>query len=229
MQTDDERLGLLLRKLRRSQGITQEALAKTARIPVAEIGRFENGGGAKLELGRIRKLFEHCDARARVAVWWQGAALDRLLDEEHALIAETAARSMAQYNWDTPMEVTFSEFGERGSIDIFGHRRDRLAVAVCEVKSAFGSLEDLNRSLDTKVRLAPKVCRDRFGWSPIHVARVLIVPEIGSIRRFVATHEQTMRSLYPATSRDVRAWLRSPESGMSGIWFVSGPRKPPGR
>jgi hypothetical protein len=75
---------------------------------------------------------------------------------------------IASYEWATPTEITFSEFGERGSIDILGHRRERAAVAACEVKSTFGSPEELNRSLDAKVRLAPTICRKRFGWTPTH-------------------------------------------------------------
>jgi hypothetical protein len=132
-----------------------------------------------------------------------------------------------RWSWETTIELTFSEYGERGSIDIFGHRRSARAVAVCEVKSTFGALEELNRSLDVKVRLAPKLCRDRFGWTPDHVARLLIVPEVSSVRRVVAAHRATMDSLYPARSREVRNWLRRPVGSIAGIWFLSDPRVSP--
>ena len=72
---------------------------------------------------------------------------------------------------------------------------------VGEVKSVFGSLEELNRSLDVKVRLAPTICRKRFGWTPKHVGRLLIVPGVSSIRRVVAAHRQTMDELYPASGQ----------------------------
>jgi len=125
------------------------------------------------------------------------------------------------------MELTFSEFGERGSLDIFAHHRRHRAVAVCEVKSVFGSLEELNRTLDVKVRLAPKLCRDRFGWTPTIVGRLLVVPDRSTNRRVVAAHEQTMAAIYDARGREIHAWLRHPERSISGIWFLSDPPNTP--
>lgn len=166
MNTDDERLAELFRLLRRKTELTQEELAIAAAIPVRDIHKLEIGRPGDVVFERIRRLFAELGARARISVWWHGAAADRLLDEKHAYIGECASQVMARNGWETPSEFTYSEFGERGSIDIFGHRRGFKVVAVCEVKSAFGSLEDLNRSLDAKVRLAPKLCRDRYGWAP---------------------------------------------------------------
>ena len=131
---------------------------------------------------------------------------------------------MLRFGWNVPSEFTFSEFGERGSIDLFGNRRDLSAVAVCEVKSAFGSLEELNRTMDVKVRLAPKLCRDAYGWTPRGVGRLLIVPDESTIRRVIAKHEQTMDSLYPERGHRVRAWIRRPDRSIGGIWFLSNPR-----
>jgi transcriptional regulator with XRE-family HTH domain len=224
MDADDERLGELFRRLRQRAGITQEALASATSIPVQDIHKLETGRIAEIQFERVRRLFARLEARARLSVWWHGAAADRLLDERHAALGECAARVLARSAWQTPMEVTFSEYGERGSIDIFGHRTDLKAVAVCEVKSAFGSLEEMNRTLDAKVRLAPKLCRDYFGWTPVHVGRLLIVPDLSTIRRVVNAHRQTMGAIYPARSREVRAWLRHPDRDLSGIWFLSDPR-----
>jgi hypothetical protein len=193
-------------------------------IPVLDIRKLEVGRAREIVLNRVRRLFGEVEARARVSVSWRGAAADRLLDERHAAIVEHGASVIARYAWATPAEVTFSEYGERGSIDVFAHRQDCAAVAVCEVKSAFGSLEDLNRSLDMKVRLAPKLCRDRFGWTPLHVGRLLIVPGVSSTRRVVAAHRHTLDQLYPARGREIRAWLRRPDRSIGGIWFLSDPR-----
>ena len=224
MNADDQRLGELFRLLRHQSELTQEALATATSIPVRDIHRLETGRAGELVLARITRLFAELDARARVAVWWHGAAADRLLDERHASIVERGARLFAQRAWETAIEITFSEYGERGSIDIFAQRRDLGAVAVCEVKGSFGSLEELNRTLDVKVRLAPKICRDRFGWSPTHVGRLLILPDVTTMRRVVAEHRQTMDAIYPARSREVRAWVRQPNRALSGIWFLSNPR-----
>lgn len=119
------------------------------------------------------------------------------------------------------MEVTFSEFGERGSVDILGGHLATATVAVCEVKASFGSLEELNRSLDIKERLAPKLAKARFGWTPRAIGRLLILPSESTTRRHVERHGETMTSIYPASSREVRAWLRAPAGHLRGIWFLS--------
>jgi hypothetical protein len=221
---DDERLAELYRKLRRQAGLTQLEISIAAAVPLRDPHRLESGDASQISLGRIRRLFAQLDARTRLTIWWNGAALDRLLDEEHAAMVERAAVLIGGYGWATPTEVTFSQYGERGSIDILGHREDLSAAAVCEVKSAFGSLEELNRTMDLKVRLAPKICEERFGWRPRYVARLLLVPSVASTRRIVAMHSRTMDELYPARAWEIRRWLRTPRSNLGGIWFLSNPR-----
>lgn len=124
-------------------------------------------------------------------------------------------------DWETEVEVTFAEFGERGSIDVLGTNRRASAALVGEVKSALVSLEETNRSLDVKVRLAPKIVFRRHGWRPAIIAKVLIFPSDSSIRRAIASHEATMRSAYPARGGEVRAWVRAPSGPLAGIWFMS--------
>jgi hypothetical protein len=82
-------------------------------------------------------------------------------------------------------------------------------------------MEEMNRTLDIKVRLAPRLWQERFGWHPRIVGRVLILPEDRSIRRIVERHAATMATVYPARSREVRAWLRRPDRALRGIWFLS--------
>lgn len=123
--------------------------------------------------------------------------------------------------WQTAVEVSFSDFGERGSIDILAAHAAARAIAVCEVKSVIGSLEETNRMLDVKERLAPTIAGKRFGWRPLSVARLLIVPRDSSVRRAIEAHAATMRSVYPARSREVRVWLRRPAGPIRAIWFVS--------
>jgi len=125
------------------------------------------------------------------------------------------------------IEVSYSEFGERGSIDVFAGLPPRRAVVVLEVKSDIGSLEEMNRILDVKERLAPKLAVAQFGWRPEFVGRILVLPEDLTLRRLLHKHAQTMRTIYPATSREVRAWLRNPASRLRGIWFLSETRNKP--
>src|SRR5688572_20048440 len=121
---EDERLGELFRVLRLQQQLTQEDIATATSIPVLDIRRVEDGRAGAVLYGRIRRLFGEIEGRARISVWWKGAAADRLLDERHAYYVERSARVVRRAGWAVPSEVTYSEFGERGSIDLFGHRHE---------------------------------------------------------------------------------------------------------
>ncbi len=222
-EAEDERLGRLLRRIRRELSVTQEQLAELSGVPVEDICEIERGRIANVRVGRLRRVFAALDGRLYLNPWWKGAAADRLLDEEHAVLVERATAVLSRRGWRTALEVTFSEYGERGSIDLLGSHERLQAAAICEVKSAFGSLEDTNRSVDTKVRLAPVLCRKRFGWTPQHVGRLLIVRDEPINRRVVNDHLETMNSIYPERSRVVRAWLRKPDRAISGIWFLTIP------
>ncbi|MBI3750654.1 MAG: hypothetical protein HY263_03210 [Chloroflexi bacterium] len=116
---------------------------------------------------------------------------------------------------------TFSEFGERGSIDVLAWNVRRRAVAVCEIKSEIGSIEETNRALDVKVRLAPKLAADRLGWSPDVIGRILVLAGSSTNRRIVQRHALTFASRYPSTTIETKAWLRRPTTTFSGIWFLS--------
>ena len=132
-----------------------------------------------------------------------------------------ALRVLRKRGWETAAEVSFSEYGERGSMDILAGFRATLAMVVGEVKGSVGSLEEMNRTLDVKERLAPALARERFGWHPRIVGRLLIFPEDRSIRRVIDRRAVTMATIYPARSREVRAWLRHPDRPLRGVWFLS--------
>jgi len=229
VHSDDERLGRLLRLIRHRAGKTQVELALAANIPLLDVKRSESGRADLVRLGRIRAVFEAVDGRARLVPWWNGAAADRLLDERHAAVGERAVRFINTLDdWATEVEVTFAEYGERGSIDLLATNKRASAALVGEIKSAIGSLEETNRMLDMKARLTPTILEKRHGWRPRIIARVLIFPRDMSIRRAIDNHSATMRSAYPDRSREVRAWLRRPSGQLRGIWFVSdGPNTTP--
>lgn len=218
---EDERLGQLLRAIRRRAGITQADLARLAEVPRDDVMAVEAGRAREVALGRLRRIFGAVDARLKVSAWWQGAAADRLLDERHAAIGERGVTLYGRRGWEAALEVTFSEWGERGSIDLLAGHPGTRAAAVNEVKSSIGSLEELNRTLDVKVRLAPDLVKERFGWRPASVSRVLIVPNDSTVRRVVERHGATMHTLYPLRGREFRAWLRRPDRPVGAIWFVS--------
>jgi hypothetical protein len=218
---EDERLGQLLRAIRRRSGQRQIDLARAAGLPRRDVVLIETGRAADVLLGRSRRVFAAADARLRVTAWWNGAAADRLLDERHAALVERVGHYASRHGWLTAFEVTFSEWGERGSVDILAGRAQTRAVAVIEIKASVGSLEETNRVLDIKVRLAAKLAKARFGWLPASVSRVLILPADKTLRRIVDRHTATMSATYPARSREIRTWLTRPTGAIAGIWFVS--------
>lgn len=218
---DDERLGRLLRAIRRRTGLTQLALSLRAGVPRSDVMMIEAGYVGLIALERTRRLFEAVGGRARLSTFWNGAVADRLLDESHARIVERALAVFQARGWQTAVEVSFSEFGERGSIDVLGAQPAASAIAVCEVKSDFGSLEETNRVLDMKERLAPKIAERTFGFRPKTIGRLLILPERSTLRRIVDEHVRTMGAIYPARGREVRRWLRDPSGPLRGIWFLS--------
>jgi hypothetical protein len=119
------------------------------------------------------------------------------------------------------VEASYSVFGERGSIDILAGMADRRAVLVEEIKTSLVSLEATLRKLDEKVRLVTeRLCRERFGWSPRSVGRMLVLPDDTSARRAVARRAGTLEVALPASGTVVRRWLRTPEGNVAGILFV---------
>jgi len=221
MNADDERLGQLLHLLRREARVTQRQLGRLAQIPREDVMRIENGRAGQVRFERLRAVFDALGGRARVSAWWNGAAADRLLDQRHAGVLEAALRVVARRTFLVASEVTFSDYGERGSVDLLGLHEATGMALIGEVKASIGSLEETNRVLDVKVRLGAKITRSRFGVSPQAISRVLILPEDRTIRRVIAAHAATMRSIYPADSRQFRAWLHHPANPISAIWFLS--------
>jgi hypothetical protein len=156
-----------------------------------------------------------------MSVWWQGAELDRLIDQDHAAVVETVVAVLRDLGWVVLTEVTFSEFGERGSIDVLGFHPASGTLLVVEVKASWGSVEATNRALDAKVRLAPKIGEARFGIRPVAVGRLLVFPDESTHRRVAERHATTLVSVYPNRGREIRRWLRRPSGSLSGLWFLS--------
>jgi transcriptional regulator with XRE-family HTH domain len=218
---DDERVGRLCRLLRRRLGMSQRELARRSEVPREDVMLIEAAGVGAIEVDRARRVFEALGAQLKVRAWWNGATADRLLDERHAALVERAIRVLSARAWRVLPEVTYSEFGERGSVDIFAGHEPTRCLLVGEVKGSLGSLEETNRLLDVKARLAPKLAADRFDWEPVSVSRVLVLPDDRTVRRIVDRHRETMAAKYPLRSRGFRAWLRAPSGSVAAIWFLS--------
>jgi HTH-type transcriptional regulator/antitoxin HipB len=219
---DDVRIGRILRALRRRRRLTQAQLGARAGVSQQTISLIERGHGSKLAGDTLRRVFAALDARWEPVVSWRGGALDRLLDEAHAeLVGETVRRLQAA-GWDVAVETTYSVYGERGSIDVLAGRRDRQALIVVEVKSDLTVIEATIRKMDEKERIVRRsLGRERFGFRPAIVGRILVLPATDTARRRVRRSSAVLDAAFPARSREIRRWLSDLHGDLSGILFVA--------
>jgi transcriptional regulator with XRE-family HTH domain len=219
---DDVRVGRILRALRRRLGQTQAQLAARVGLSQQAISLIERGHGSRLSGETLRRVFAAVDARWEPTVSWRGGELDRLLDEEHARLVGETVRRLAGLGWEVAVEVTYSEFGERGSVDVLGARRELLAVVAAEIKSDLTVVDATVRKTDEKDRIVRRsLARERFGFGPRSVGRLLVLPSNDRARRRVRHSASVLNAAFPSRGAAVRGWLRTPDGDLSGILFVS--------
>jgi len=188
---DDVRVGRFVRIARLRLGWRQFDLAARAGVSQQEISLIERGHLEGVPLRTLRRVLRALDASGDLDVRWRGGAIDRLIDDRHATLVGAAVEALRADGWETRVEVTYSSYGERGSIDVLGWRAAEAALVVEEVKSDLTSAEQTQRKHDEKVRLAPGVVREREGWRPQLVgagARPARVPDRASPSRAGGRH-----------------------------------------
>ena len=67
--------------------------------------------------------------------------------------SSVVVRRLRALGWDVAVEVSFSRFGERGSIDVLAFHPARRALLVTEVKSVTPDMQAMLAGLDRKARL----------------------------------------------------------------------------
>ncbi len=219
----NRRLGKVHRRLRVLARLTQTDLSARSGVSPEKIARIERDALGSLRFDDVERSLAALGAELEVRVRYRGAEAERVLDELHARITALVVAVLRRHGWETRVEVTFSEYGERGSYDVLAWHPSAHVLLVVEVKSELPSVEGTLRPLDAKVRLARKVAREQFGWHARMVGRVLVLPEDRTARRAVERHAMVLRSALPSASREFRSWLRSPATPVAAIWFVSQP------
>jgi transcriptional regulator with XRE-family HTH domain len=221
---DTIRFGLKVRALRRQRGWRQEDLAAAAGVSRAVVGRLEAGKLAGVTVGVVDRVTAAVDASADIVLRWHGAALDRLLDEEHAALVEQLVAILRALGWEVAVEVSFSIFGERGSIDVLAWHAETRSLVVFEIKSVTPDMGAMLFGMDRKTRLAPNIVADR-GWKPLNVAKILVLGDTSTNRDRLARHEATIRAALPAGTREVRRWLAAPgPEKLAGVLFLRNAR-----
>lgn len=220
---NDVQIGRSLRALRHRRRLRQVDVARQAGVSQQLVSRVERGRIGPVARDTLARIFATVDATVTTTVRWHGGELDRLLDEGHASLAGVVTRLLADLGWDVLPEVTFSEWGERGSVDILAWHSPTRTLLVVEIKTEIAGAEEMLRAHDVKVRLAPKLGQARFGLAPRQVARLLVVAEGSTNRRRIERLDPVLRAAYPVRGDAVRAWLRAPVSAIAGLLVTASP------
>jgi transcriptional regulator with XRE-family HTH domain len=218
---DDVRVGRFIRACRIRLGWRQLDLAARAGVSQQEVSLLERGHLEGVPIRTLRIVLRALDASVELDVRWRGGAIDRLLDERHASLEASTLRWVPAGDWDSAPEVSYSVYGERGAIDVLAWRRDARAAIVFEVKSQLTSIEATLRKHDEKGRLAPRLVRDRVGWTPGAVARVLVLPDTRTSRRHLDRAAPVLDSAYPMRARELRMWVRSPVGSVGAVLLLT--------
>lgn len=223
---DPLRFGRSIRTLRRRRRLRQQDLGRAANVSRSSVARIEAGLIARVPFGTLRSVGAAVGADVEILVRWHGEGLDRLLDEAHARVLDTAVDLFRVAGWTVAVEATFSIRGERGSIDLLAWHEPTGLIAVDEIKSVMPDASPAILGLDRKTRLAPEIARQR-GWTCRGVARFLIIGEGRTARRRIEAHESMFGAAFPVRGRAAQAWIREPVMPpIAGLLFL---RTPGGR
>lgn len=178
-------IGRMLRMLRVRKEWRQLDVAIRAKLSAAAIGRHENGS-----IGSLASLERHAAVfglRLDVRVTGRAGQLVRLADEEHAAIVESLAAWFRDAGFLVEPEASFSEWGERGRIDLLAYDPRTGVLIIVEVKTQLLDLQDLFGSLNVKERLAATIA-ERRGWSVRRRVVVLAAASSAANREVVRGH-----------------------------------------
>jgi transcriptional regulator with XRE-family HTH domain len=196
-------------------GWRQADLAHRAGVSRRAISKLERQGPVGFTVKTLRKICEPLDVDLQVYGRWRGGELDRLLDAGHAALQDAFAQVLASAGWLVRAEVTFSRYGERGSIDLLALRPASRTLLVVEIKTMIADLQGLLRPIDVKVRLAGDVART-LGWDADVVVPCLVIAEESTARRRVASHG-ALFTRFDRRGWSARRWLRHLEGAPRGL------------
>jgi transcriptional regulator with XRE-family HTH domain len=217
---DDVRLGRTVRALRHRLGWRQADLAAKARASQDAVSRIERGLFADMPLAKVRRVIAAMQGEMQVAIVWRGGELGRVLDEGHAGLVGAMIRLLKSDGWEVRAEVSYSVFGERGSIDVLAWHPEARSLLVVEVKTQVVSVEQTLRKLDEKARLAPRLAASDLGWPARTTSRLLVLPDLSTPRRHVERHDPVLTVAFPSRGKEVRSWLKAPSGSIAGLMFI---------
>jgi transcriptional regulator with XRE-family HTH domain len=218
---DDIGFGRLVRLARIRRRLTQEELASRAGVSRPVVSRLEHGHLGQLRLDDARAIAAVLEIRVEALPRTRAIDIDRTLNGRHAALAEHIVGWIARReDWLVRPETSFSEYGERGVIDLLCWHAATRSLLIIEVKTELLDFGELLGKLDIKERLGPTVAA-RFGWRPASVSTALLVADSTTNRRRAAAHAGLLRTALPQDGRALAAWLASPVGAVHALRFVS--------
>jgi transcriptional regulator with XRE-family HTH domain len=216
------RFGRGIRALRLRKRWRQVDLAVAAGVSQSVVAMIELGQGRRLVVETYERIAEALGARFDLVLRWNGEALDRLLDSDHARLVEAIARQLKAAGWDVRTEVSFAIWGERGSVDVLAWHGSTRIVLVIEIKSVVPDVQATLFGLDRKGRLGMQIAASA-GWAAVEVGRLLVIGGARTSRRRVELHAATFEAALPDRLVAVRRWIREPKPGrpLRGLMFVT--------
>jgi transcriptional regulator with XRE-family HTH domain len=214
------RFGRGIRALRRRRHWRQRDLAEAAGCSRSLIARVELGRGDVLTGRSLEQIARRLGARVAIRLEWNGEALDRLLDQDHASLVEVVVRALRVAGWEVITEATFAIDGERGSVDVLAWHPATRSLLVIEVKSVVADAQDTLARLGRKVRLAPRIAPAE--WRPRTVSVMLVVGESRTNRRRIEALGATFAAAFPDRIATIRRFIADPgDRVLRGLWFLS--------
>lgn len=220
---DASKVGRAVRALRVRVRLRQVDVATRAEIPRAVVGRIERGDLERVTVGTLQAVTLALQADLVVAVRWNGTELERLLNAGHSAMHELVVGMLRDAGWEVVPERSFSQYGERGIIDIVAWHAATRTLLVVELKTEIVDVQALIGTVDRYRRLAPKAVED-LGWVPAVVGVWVAVADTPTNRRRLAEHVRLLRAAFPTDGRSVAGWLRSPAGPLRALSFRSDDR-----
>ena len=222
---DDVQIGRIVREVRLAHNLRQEDVAARAGVGRETVSRLERGLLDGMTVGKLRALSRAMQMPSIVSLGWRSPEVDRLRDTRHAALVEAFARVLAEFGWEIVPEYTFSQYGERGSVDGLAWHPVCHALLLGEIKTRIWDLQDALSTLDRKRRLAPTLLRRERGWRAESVGVVLAMPERSTHRHLIERHFATFAASLPDRQIEVRRWLEKPSGDLRGIYFLPDSRQ----